>query len=331
MSRRRPHVAVAILSLVCAAGGSAAAYSHLGTTVAGTPTELRWEGQPRWYAGDRAVPGVSATQFQSEVEQAFAAWADVPTASITFRFGGFTSAPPEDSDGLSVFGFEEQPDLDRVLAATSFVLDVSTGEIVESDVFFNTIFPWSVSPSGDAGRYDLRSVATHEIGHFIGIGHSAIGETELRADGGRRVLASGAVMFPISLGRGVVADRALQPDDVAAVSDLYPDADTERRTGIIAGRVMRDGAPVSGAHVVAFNTQTGALIGGFTRTDGTFRIARLTPGPHVIRVEPLDDADVDSFLPPPVDVDFQVTFHPRLVVAPAGGAGPTFDVIVRRR
>jgi hypothetical protein len=30
-----------------------------------------------------------------------------------------------------------------------------------------------------------------------------------------------------------------------------------------------------------------------------------------------------------VNVDFQVTFHDRLVVAPAGGAGATFDVAVR--
>ena len=32
----------------------------------------------------------------------------------------------------------------------------------------------------------------HEIGHFLGLGHSAIGETEIRPEGGRRVLGSGA-------------------------------------------------------------------------------------------------------------------------------------------
>jgi hypothetical protein len=50
----------------------------------------------------------------------------------------------------------------------------------------------------------------------------------------------------------------------------------------------------------------------------------------VIRVEPLDDADLDSFFSTPgIDVDFLVTFHPRLVVAPEGGASERFDVAVR--
>ena len=43
----------------------------------------------------------------------------------------------------------------------------------------------------------------------------------------------------------------------------------------------------------------------------------------------LDEYDVDSFLlSPGVNVDFRTTFHPRLVVAPAGGANPSFDVTV---
>jgi hypothetical protein len=139
-------------------------------------------------------------------------------------------------------------------------------------------------------------------------------------------------MFPISLGRGVVADRTLQPDDIAGVSDLYPDGDFRSDTGIINGRVRMSGAGVNGAHVVAFDRQGGTLIGNFSAPDGTFRIAGLTPGPHVIRVEPLDDADVDSFIDSPgVNVNFQVTFHPRLVVAPAGGANPSVDVAVQPR
>jgi hypothetical protein len=310
----------------------AQAYLHLTFSVGSTPTPLKWNAaRVRWFATDRGAPGINASQFQSEVSSAFATWEAVPTASIAFQFAGFTSAVPFEDDGISVFGFESEPDLDRVLGATTFVVDVLTGGIVESDVFFNSIFTWSTAAAGEPGRFDLQSVAVHEIGHFLGLGHSALGETEIRPEGGRRVLASGAVMFPISMGRGVTKDRTLQPDDVAGVSDLYPDAGFRDSTGAVAGRVVRNGSGITGAHIVAFDPKTGALVGGFSLGQGgSFQIAGLSPGAHVIRVEPLDDADIDSFFSTPdVDVDFLVTFHPRLVVAPEGGASDRFDVAVR--
>jgi hypothetical protein len=327
--RRALTLLVMIVSLTAQ---PAQAYLHLTSSTGSKQTPLKWnQARVRWFATDRGVAGVTAAQFQTAVAAGFATWEAVPTASVAFQFVGFTSARPFDDDGISTFGFDAQPDLDRVLGATSFVVDTLTGEIVESDVFFNSIFTWSTAAAGDASRFDLQSVATHEIGHFVGLGHSAIGETEIRPDGGRRVIASGAVMFPISLGRGITADRTLQPDDIAGVSDLYPDGDFDDTTGAISGRVVRNGTGVIGAHVIAFNPNTGVIIGGFSIGEGgTFQIAGLTPGAHVIRVEPLDDADIDSFFSPSgIDVDFQVTLFPRLIVAPEGGASDRFDVSVR--
>jgi hypothetical protein len=333
MSLRPLGAWIAIAVLAIGFPGTAHAYIFIGLDISGATTSIRWNpARVRWYANGAGVAGVSASQFQSELAQAFTTWESVPTASIAFEFAGFTSAQPFDDDDLSVLGFQSEPDMERVLGATGFIVDVITGRIIESDVFFNSIFTWSVAPAAGTGAFDLRSVATHEIGHFLGLGHSAIGETEMRPTGGRRVLGSGAVMFPIALGPGVVVDRELQPDDVAGVSDLYPDGDFRSDTGIITGRVLLNGTAIKGAHVVAFNQSDGSLIGNFSGADGTFRIAGLSPGPHVIRVEPIDDADIDSFLDPPgVNVNFRVTFHPRLIVAPRGGATASFDVAVQPR
>ena len=118
-----------------------------------------------------------------------------------------------------------------MLASTSFLVDRVTGALLESDIFFNSAFPWSVAPAGATGRFDLESIALHEIGHLSGLGHSALGETELRDGGGRRVLAAEAVMFPIAFTAGSIAARTLKADDIAGISDLYPEADfaTHRR------------------------------------------------------------------------------------------------------
>ena len=305
-------------------------YSHFGTGV-GT-ARLHWATMPiRWFATDRSVPGVSSTEFRTAVERAFKTWTDVPTASMQFVFGGTTALEPDQDDDLSVLGFQNHPEMDRVLAATSFDFNDDTGELIEADIFFNSFFEWSTAVGGDAARFDLESVAVHEIGHLLGLGHSAIGETELRPEGGRRVLGSGAVMFPISIGRGAIADRVLQPDDIAGISDLYPEGNFEDTTGGVRGRVRRGSAGVVGAHVVVFNLRTRALVGGFSLgTQGDFQILGLAPGPYVVRVEPLDDADTDSFFDlDSIDIDFQVTYYPRLVVAPSGGVGDSVDVTVR--
>ena len=327
--------AAVTLALLLAVPGPARAYLKFSSpTLRGELVTLQWDTtRPvRYFVTNRGVPGVSASEFQAAVARAFDTWEAVPTATIRFQFAGFTNAEPFEDDGQSVVGFQNQPELERVLGATGFVIDALTGEIVESDIFLNSAFDWSTASTGQPGRFDVQSTALHESGHFLGLGHSALGETEMRGGGRRRVLASGAVMFPISFGPGAIADRELQPDDIAGVSDLYPEAGFRDRTGAARGRVTRSGRPVFGAHVVAFNPATRALIGGFSiNTNGEFQIAGLTPGPHVIRVEPLDDADVDSFFSDegPVDVDFQVTYFDRLFVAPRGGVGERFVVEVR--
>jgi hypothetical protein len=328
----RHRLPIAAVVLVCLTS-SATAYSHLTVSLRGDVTRLKWNAaQVRWMATNVGVPGVTAGEFQAAVERAFATWEAVPSATIGFQFGGFTSAAPFDDDDLSVLGFAPRPDLERVLGATTFVLDTVTGAIVESDVFFNAAFDWSASASSHPDRFDLQSVATHEIGHFLGLGHSALGETEIIEPGRRRVLAAASVMFPIAFGRGNIADRQLQPDDVAAISILYPVAGFARSTGEIGGTVSRDSEDVPGAHVIAFNPHANTMIASFTNATGAFRISGLSPGFHVVRVEPLDDAEIDSFFSTSTtEADFRVTFYPQLVAAPAGGSHALVEVKVQAK
>lgn len=321
-------VAASLLAVTVAPLG---AYLKLGTRIGTRMLTLKWSRFPiRYFVANRAVPGVSAQQFQTAVTRAFGTWEAVGTAVTSSEFVGFTLAPPLEEDGMTVLGYLNRPDLDRVLGATDFTLDTTSGEIVESDIFFNSAFPWSVADGGEAARFDVQSIALHEIGHLHGLGHSALGETELRP-GGRRVLSSEAIMFPIAFSPGTTVERTLRPDDIAGISEMYPASQFTRTTGSITGRVTKNGTGVPGAHIVAFDPSTGDMIGGFTlNAEGTFTIAGLQPGPHVLRAEPLDDAEIDSFFEPSLntDVDFRVKFYERLVVVPKGGGTSGVEIKV---
>ncbi|PQM32862.1 metalloendoproteinase 3-MMP [Prunus yedoensis var. nudiflora] len=55
-----------------------------------------------------------------------------------------------------------------------------------------------------SGAYDLETVALHEIGHLLGLGHSSV---------------QGAIMFP-SIGSGVT-QQSLHGDDIQGIKALY--------------------------------------------------------------------------------------------------------------
>ena len=141
---------LATLSLVALSAAPTEAYLKLGTTQGGRTVTLRWNEFPiRYFVTDAAGGGISAEGLRDALGRAFATWESVETADVTSSFGGFTNARPNDDDGLTVIGFVNRADQDRTLGATSFLVDVQTGEIIESEIYFNSFFNWSVAGVGD--------------------------------------------------------------------------------------------------------------------------------------------------------------------------------------
>jgi hypothetical protein len=176
------------------------------------------------------------------------------------------------------------------------------GQIIKGDIAFN---PSTQFDTGGGTGQDLQTVATHEIGHFFGLDHSAVVR---------------AVMFPFAPN---VLDT-LSYDDVAAISSLYPQATPDVATGSISGKVTLSGSAVFGAHVFA-NSSTPALaftnirktpIGTLTLADGTYTISGVPPDSYLVVAEPLDlpvsDSDVSwasEFNQAKVQTNFTTRWH----------------------
>lgn len=325
MKRRSLLTAVALV-LFALLPRLASSYLHFRVTVGGQEIPYRWRVFPvRYVVTLRDVPGVSAQELQRAVEQCLAAWRGVESASVSFQFGGFTAAPSAVL-GVSTIGFEELGA--GILGVTRLLFDSRTNEIVDADIGLTTAVAWTASPP-QTDRQDLIATTTHEIGHLLGLAHSAVGETEM-VTGGRRVIGSETIMFPIAFSRGTTG-RQVRPDDAASLSVLYP---AGRGRGTLPGRVTLNGRGVQGAHVVAFDLESQELVAGFTlNANGDFSIAGLRPGPKVVRVEPLDDANLNSFFAASFNVEmgFQVTFFDRLVFVPPDGAAPRVTIAVTPR
>lgn len=98
-------------------------------------------------------------------------------------------------------------DLDALQLANAYVtFDKASGAIRDADVAVNTAnHRFSLGPDLP-GTFDLRSVLTHEMGHFLGLGHS---------------LDPHASMFA-SVETGEAATASPTPDDAAGLCALYP-------------------------------------------------------------------------------------------------------------
>jgi hypothetical protein len=235
---------------------------------------------------------VTGTPEQADVfRQSYATWQGVSTASITFSEGAAvagTTRPGYDTINL-VSTFLTQAEFD-VLGANALAVTILSsaveggsvdqfnrpidfaGQIMEADIVFNPSTPFSTNTVTPTDRIDLQSVATHEIGHLLGLDHTTL-------------LSS--VMFP-TVFAGVNFPRTLSTDDMAGVSTVYPSGQFGSK-GTLSGTVRTtSNAVVYGAIVTAVDGNGQPAASAVTDAAGRYTIAGLEPGAYTIYAEPMD-------------------------------------------
>lgn len=144
--------------------------------------------------------------------------------------------------------------------------------IIDADIQFNPANTFATGGTPASGEYDLQSIATHEVGHLIGLDHSGI---------------AGAVMYPYGDTNSFGVQRTLWVDDMIGSGVLYENSALLPLVGGIKGQVMVGGSPAFGAHVVAIDSTTGNTITDtLTDNEGNYHL-RMLSGKYNVLVLPL--------------------------------------------
>jgi uncharacterized protein (TIGR03382 family) len=163
--------------------------------------------------------GLDQNLMRNAVERAIGTWNGVQCAYPKLRSQGFTgSVVPSPGDSFDAFSVvpvwvtsSNDPDIE-VLGNLTFVAGISlprayAGVLQTCDVYFNGVFTsWSMDPVTPDNHMDVETVALHELGHCLGLGHFGN-------------YFDGVMHQVVEAGQSL---RVLGTDDVTALCQRYP-------------------------------------------------------------------------------------------------------------
>lgn len=227
--------------------------------------------------------------------RALARWSSVTNIHFVVTWSSLTSiSPAESGDGvnlLTIAGTNENEafNSEGMTGRTRVFFDPETGNIAEADISINPRpraddgTEVQFSTDGTPGTYDLEATFTHEIGHLLGLDHSAVLSSTMQS----RQAFNGTFGLP------ALTERTLSEDDRQKVISLYG---SKQQLGRIEGRLADNRTPgtlppLKGVNVWAESVATGRVIASdVTAEDGTYKLEGLMPGQYRVMVSAASDA-----------------------------------------
>ena len=232
------------------------------------------------------------------VRRALARWSNLSSINFVVTWSSATSISPADAgDGVSLLTIADTPEneafnSETTTGRTRVFFDPETGDIAEADISINPRpraedgTQLQFSTDGTPGTYDLEATFTHEIGHLLGLDHSAVLSSTMQ----------GRQAFNGTFGLPALTERTLSEDDRQKVRSLYG---PKFKLGRIEGRLADNRlagmlTPLNGVNVWAENVATGRVIASdVTAEDGSYKLEGLAPGQY--RVIVTAGSDVQKF------------------------------------
>ncbi len=146
------------------------------------------------------------------------------------------------------------------------------GAIANAAVAFN---PYKRHSSvGLDGTHDIGLIMMHEMGHVLGLDHSFVADSVMRAAVEQEPAAGAPRMYSV---------RGLSEDDLSSLAALYALAPLSA----ITGAVKRSDGPVAGVRVMAIDAAGRVPHGALSAEDGSYRLT-VGPGDYTVIAEPAD-------------------------------------------
>ncbi len=214
---------------------------------------------PLKFAVDGRLAG-SVPNAKQLVEGAETQWSSVPGSFVAF-------APLTVESGLHA-GIDNRNTItvaddlfanQKCLAFTTPVHD-DAGNLVDTDIQIDASVP-------TAGKYNLQELVAHELGHALGLDHSAV---------------LSATMYPW------IAPNVTTPldsDDRIAIATIYPGAESG---ATLQGHISGADGAIFAAQVVAVNAQGEPVATSLSDQNGDFQLKNVPAGDYRVYAEPLD-------------------------------------------
>lgn len=162
-----------------------------------------WDGPAPYQINQTGSVDLGAEVTVTEVRRGMDDWTTPTCSALNTAYGGTTTRQPGTYEGESVIGWVESGWRHSSSAIGVTGTRYTSSTIVEADMEMNGVnFQWTTDP-GSGGRVNVYSIALHEGGHYMGLGHSS---------------SSSAAMYYAYSG-GI---STMSSDDETGICTLYP-------------------------------------------------------------------------------------------------------------